>query len=373
MEKINCCFDIQKLMEQICNILKSTRAKKVLVVCGESIKKNNLYLSLEKLSKEGKYEFTYFSDFEPNPIIQSAYKGCEVFKKKECDFLMAIGGGSAIDVAKIVLLLLHKEYSIDEILNRKYREEKNLFHSIPFLAIPTTAGTGSEATQFAVAYLNHTKVSVEHPRLKPQYTILAPYLLKSLPGYQRRATMLDAFCHAVEAYWSVNATAESREYSKLSLHFFTAGYQSYLDNEPDGNYSMLLAAHYAGSAIHIAKTTAAHALAYILTDQYDIPHGFAVGMCLLPVWKFLLQDKSQHITSILNEIAKCLNKESALEGYQVFERIWKDIGIKKLSRREAHDLDRLVCSVNYERLSNFPLQLRKDDIKNIYDSMLISI
>ena len=191
--------------------------------------------------------------------------GVEAFKASGCDTFLAVGGGSPIDVAKCI-----KHYSESD---------------APLIAIPTTSGTGSESTHFAVVYENGNKLSVAAPNLLPDIAILEPSTLKNVPEYTRKATMLDALCHAIESHWAKKATDESRSYAEQAIALILRYKDAYLANTDEGNAGMMEAANLAGQAINISTTTAAHAMCYKITSLYGFQHGHAAAICLPEVWK----------------------------------------------------------------------------------------
>ena len=286
-------------------------------------------------------EYVRFSDFKPNPLLEDARKGAKILKKNKCDFIVAVGGGSSIDMAKCV----------------KYLNRINL----PLMAVPTTSGTGSEATHFAVAYKNGEKHSIADERLLPEFAVLQPDVLKILPIYHKKCTMLDALCQAVESWWSKRATNESIEYSQNAIKLILDNMENYLKNEYEGNKNMLIASNYAGKAINITTTAAPHAMSYKLTSLYNLPHGYAVAICLPKVWRYMKN---------FDDIAAAFGKRSSEEAILFFEQMLRDLEILPPENANAGDLDILVNSINTERLKNNPVRLNTDTIKSLYKEIL---
>jgi len=285
--------------------------------------------------------FLRFSDFTSNPLYEEAEAGLIKLRKNKCDFIVAIGGGSSIDTAKYI-----KYYN---------------YFNIPLMAVPTTSGTGSEATHFAVIYKNGEKHSIADERLLPDYVILQPDLLKTLPLYQKKCTMLDALCQAIESWWSLKATPESIEYSRQAIRLILDNMESYLKNESDGNKNMLTASNFAGKAINITTTTAPHAMCYKLTSLYGLPHGHAVAICLPKVWRNM---------GGFDDIANALGKDNCGEAVLYFEELLKNLEIFPPKNVSNDDLETLTNSVNIERLSNNPVQFGKSTIKDLYKEIL---
>ena len=193
--------------KNILQIYEKEKFKKAFLVCSKFIKDS----FVTDFLKENNISFIVFNEYTPNPKYEEVLKGIEKFKENNCDFLISIGGGSAIDVSKCINLFLN----LDE--NKNYLEQEYKGASVKHLACPTTAGTGSEANQFAVIYYKGVKQSIKDLSLIPEYVILEPLFLKTISTYQRKSTILDAMCHAIESFWSVNSTKESQEYATKSL------------------------------------------------------------------------------------------------------------------------------------------------------------
>ena len=344
---------------------------RILVVCDNSfqyLKSLNDYL--RSIEEKGK-ELTFFDDFCPNPLYESVVKGVDVFHLKKCDAIVAAGGGSAIDVAKCIKLYSSMDRS------RNYLQQEIIPNNIPFLAIPTTAGTGSEATRYAVIYYDGEKQSVTSSSLIPGTVLLDSSTLKTLPDYQRKSTMMDALCHAIESFWSVNSTDESRELSRKSIETILYNMDGYLNNTDDGNAGMLMAANMAGKAINITQTTAGHAMCYKLTSLYHIAHGHAAALCDRKLFPWMLKNTDKcidsrgedHLNSVLNQIAgamRCGNPEDAAGKLEkIFDSLQLDV-----PAATDQDYDILKNSVNPVRLKNHPIQLDTETIDLLYHQIL---
>lgn len=346
--------------------------KKIIVVCGSSFK----WLAIEKFITEffaaNDIEIVFFSDFQPNPDYESVVKGVGVFKKNECDAILAAGGGSAMDVAKCIKLYATMPLGSD------YINQKIVPNDIPFFAVPTTAGTGSEATRFAVIYYNGVKQSVTDYSCIPQVVLLDPSVLETLPDYQRKVTMLDAFCHAVESFWSVNSTDESKQFSKDAIRLILGNMESYLKNEYDGNKNMLMAANIAGKAINITQTTAGHAMCYKLTSLYGIAHGHAAALCVSELWPFMIENTEKcidgrgknYLDSVFKEIADVMGESVPMDAAVKFQNIVKQLDLKAPEIKSPSDFAVLKKSVNPTRLKNNPVELDEDTIDILYHKIL---
>lgn len=315
-----------------------------------------------------------FNDFTPNPLYDQVCKGVKLFNEHQCDAIVAVGGGSTIDVAKCIKLYCRMNHEANY-LQQEYRDS-----GVALIAVPTTAGTGSESTRYAVIYFDGKKQSVTHESIVPNYAVLEPLLLKSLPLYQKKCTMLDAMCQCIESLWSVNSTDESMLYAKIGLQMIMDRWHGYIEdnNEEDAQYIMM-AANYGGRAINISQTTAPHAMSYKLTSMYGLPHGHAVALCLPEVWMYMMEhpDKcvdprgKEHLEFIFEWLGQIMGCDSAYKGLMMFRAIMFALDMPQpVSVNRKDDLNMLVSSVNPVRLKNSPVRLDEDVILRMYESIV---
>lgn len=345
--------------------------KKVLLVCGKSIAKQQIYAYFEELQERLGVMVVRFSDFAPNPLYESVVKGVDVFRQENCDGILAVGGGSAMDVAKCIKLYSNMDPGIN------YLQQKIVPNDIPFLAMPTTAGTGSEATRFAVIYYEGAKQSVSDFSCVPGTVLLDSSALKTLPIYQKKSTMMDALCHAIESYWSVNSTDESRIYSRDAIHLVMANMDGYLANTDEGNSGMLLAANTSGKAINITQTTAGHAMCYKITSFFGCAHGHAAALCDRVLYSWMIRNTDRcidprgdaYLTGILDEIGIAMGGESAESGAERFIRLFDSLAFEIPAASEAQ-FAALKSSVNPVRLKNHPIQMDEETIDRLYHVIL---
>jgi alcohol dehydrogenase class IV len=346
--------------------------KKILIVCGSSFQKLKLKKFVDDLTAKGSVIPVYFSDYQPNPDYESVVKGVKTFRDNNCDSVFAIGGGSAMDVAKCIKLYATMPEGAD------YLHSQIIPNKIPFIAVPTTAGTGSEATRYAVIYYNGEKQSITDSSCIPEAVLFDVSVLDSLPEYQRKATMLDAFCHAVESFWSVNSTDESKEYSRVSIRLILNNLESYLKNEKSGNASMLAAANFAGKAINITQTTAGHAMCYKLTKLYGISHGHAAGLCVAVLWRFMVKNTNlcidsrgkEYLDGMFSDLAAEMGCQDSISAADKFEKILCGLNLQTPKINNENDFEILTKSVNLVRLRNNPVKLDSQTIGGLYRQIL---
>ncbi len=287
----------------------------IMLVCGKSIERLQINDYINKLSSRLGIRIIRFMDFQPNPLYENVQNGVKLFRNAHCDAIIAVGGGSAMDVAKCIKLYSNIPGNGE---NGAWLKADIVPNNIPFLAMPTTAGTGSEATRFAVIYYNGAKQSVSDDHCIPDTVLMDSSVLKLLPDYQKKSTMCDALCHAIESYWSVNSTDESKEYSRAAIQGVMEHMDGYLNNTEEGRAGMLRAANTAGKAINITQTTAGHAMCYKITSLFKCAHGHAAILCdrVLFPWMVKNADKcidprgEQYLKSVLCEIAFAMGCET---------------------------------------------------------------
>lgn len=354
-------IQLKEVFEQHCT-------RQVLFVLGASFRKQKLYGRLQELMKNAGVGCTEFSDFQPNPKYESVVAGIEALRAHHCDFIIAAGGGSAMDVAKCIKLF--NCMNVEE----NCLKQEIISNEIPFLAIPTTAGTGSEATRFAVIYYEGNKQSVSHESGIPEYVLMDPELLRTLPEYQRKATMLDALCHAVESFWSVNAGKESQKVAAEAIRMVLAYEDAYLANQPGGNEKMLLAANLAGKAINYTKTTAGHAMAYKLTTFYGLAHGHAVALCVDALWPYMIGHTEDamdvrgkaYLDDMFLRLAQVMGCVSSMDAAVKYHEMLEQLHLSRPEVKSVEELELLAGSVNPERLGNNPVCLKKEVLRSLY-------
>ncbi|AEV29395.1 alcohol dehydrogenase, class IV [Sphaerochaeta pleomorpha str. Grapes] len=357
-----------KHCQKLKSILHQHSAKRFLLVCGSSFQTLPIAHAFESLG----IPYSIFNSFGSNPKYEDIVKGVDFFRSESCDFIVAVGGGSCLDVAKCIKLFSSLEPG-SMYLKQEYKE-----NSIPLLAIPTTAGTGSESTRYAIIYYRGEKHSVVHESLVPAYAILEPSVLEGLPLYQKKCTMLDAFCQAVESWWSLSATDESKAYAKKAVVLFLNHYAEFLANYSEGNEGMLLASNWAGQAINITQTTAPHAMSYKLSSLFSLPHGHAVALCFPVVWQYMLENLEasnkdrgeKYFEHLFNEIASTMGFSYPLQAITWFEKLLENLGITPPIDPDSSVLPKLVKSVNLDRLKNSPVGMDSETLERLYRQVL---
>ncbi len=361
---------MQKIIEgidKLQDLLKTTGCRKLFMVIDSSYP----FLNIKERIEEITVSKVTFSDFTPNPLYEDVCKGIDLFLKENCDAILAVGGGSSIDVAKCIKLAVLAKEGREGLIPPLVSKRLDMDGArIPFIAIPTTAGTGSESTHNAVMYYQGSKQTVTNDGVLPDFALLEPKVLATLPLYQKKCTMMDALCQGIESWWSVNATDQSREYSKTALLLITRYWRSYIfDNDPYSASQVMLAANFAGRAINISATTAAHAMSYKITSLYNLPHGHAVAVCLPAIWEYMLEVRPE--MEVFSLISRALGYDSAEKAISGFREMMKELELScPVAINRDRELDVLSKSVNPVRMKNNPVLIDEATAWKLYNQIL---
>ncbi len=325
------------------------------------------------------YNVASFIDFSSNAKIDDVEKGISLFRKEHCDFVISVGGGSALDIAKAIALLAnHPEKAEHYVLKKAPLSTR----TVPLVAIPTTAGTGSEATHFAAIYIGKQKYSLAHPSMTPDYAIVDPTLTFSLPPYVTACTGMDALAQAIESYWSIHSTAQSREYAREAISLSLEHLEHAVTKPtPEAREGMAKAAHLAGKAINISFTTACHAISYPITSYFNVPHGHAVALTLpqMAVYNAEVSGEdcldargAEYVKQALGNLCR-LFRVSSPQGIkdrleQLLDAIGLERALQKLGIHSEQELDFIIKNgFNPERVKNNPRRLTGSSLRTILE------
>ena len=365
-------FDSNNSLDQLrTNILKDNPKNILLFTGKKSFKSCGAKEKIKDALKD--FSFLRYSDFNINPSYSDLIKCLNLLKGQFFDYTIGLGGGSVIDFAKLVNIGLHNDQVFTNFPNHINEIEKK---GNKFIAIPTTSGSGTEATHFAVLYHNKKKFSISHKFLYPDVVFLDSTLTYSINSYQTAISGIDAFCQAIESYWSINSTEESLKYSLSSLKLILKFLHKAVNNNCRiSKKNMIYASYLAGKAINISKTTGAHALSYFLTTNYSIPHGQAVALTIAEWYSYNINNKEKLIDKRgLKYYENKMNKMNSLfseSDDKIIESIKKFIRKCNLSVKlsdfsiEHKHLSELINNVNLQRLSNNPISIEKKELLNI--------
>lgn len=316
-----------------------------------------------------------FTGFAVNPTIEDVRRGVDVFSGARPDAIVAFGGGSAIDLAKAIGTCAANDGDPFAYVSGERTVQRD---GPPLLVVPTTAGTGSEATHFAVVYASGVKYSLAHEFVRPDDVILDPQLTWSLPPNMTAATGLDALCQGIESLWAVGATAASTDLAARAVTLaLTHLADAVTRPTPTARAGMMEAAHLAGRAIDVSKTTAPHALSYGISSGFGVPHGAAVAVTLGAFIEFnaAVDDASctdsrgaAHVRSRLQHVVDLLGASDASDARRRFEDLVREVGwstsLAQLGVPTA-TLAPLAAGVNLERLGNNPRVVASDALRTL--------
>ena len=235
---------------------------------------------------------------------------------------------------------------------------------MPHIAIPATAGTGSEATETAVMYVDGQKLSLCHPALLPEGVVLDASLLATLPEYHKKACALDALCQGIESYWARGATEDSQVDAFLAITGVLDNLRAYLAGDEAAAAGMLEAAYRSGKAIQVSRTTAAHAMSYQITKRLGLAHGHACMLTLPILWVDMLQHEDA--LPVVMDLAQKMRLGSEYMAPRLLAGMLIDLGLEPEVMPDEALLDALADSVNTQRLSNHPMPLTRDELKSVY-------
>ncbi|MDC3171489.1 phosphonoacetaldehyde reductase [Pelagibacteraceae bacterium] len=356
-------------------IITNLKYKNPLIVTGRnSYEASSAKKIINKISS--KTNVTRFSDFSINPRIEDALKGAKIFHKNKCEYIISIGGGSVIDMGKLINAFQAYQNREYKLVEGKIKIKKKLKYNI---VIPTTAGTGSEATHFAVCYINKKKYSLASKKLFSQLVIIDPLLMKSMSRYLAASSAFDALSQSIESMWSVNSTKKSINFASISIKIILKNIEKSVNEKNFNSLKMMAeAAYYSGKAINITKTTAPHALSYSIASELDIAHGHSVAIIL--GYFFEINYYSTNLSSGMRQkkLSKIMNKiftlmkvkspeEAKREWFLKMKKCGLESNIFKYESLTKRKINKIISSVNIERLLNHPIILTKKDLNKLFE------
>lgn len=366
-------IELQKIIEE-------NTVKKIALFTDKSIRKTGLLeLPLKQIYQSGA-DVEILDDLPAEPTYMQAQALIEAFRATGAELIVAVGGGSVMDTAKLSSILATDDYIIKDLLDDPTRGRKY----VKTVMIPTTAGTGAEATPNAIVAVpeKELKVGIVNDEMIADYVILDAQMIKYLPRNIAASTGVDALCHAIECWTSNKANPFSDLFAIQALDLILNNIVTAC-NDPDAmdaKNKMQLASFYAGVAITASGTTAVHALSYPLGGKYHIAHGVSNAILLTPVMRFnelVCRDRfAMAYDYCVHEEAQCTTPEEKSR----FLLEWMENIVRKLDipvnlkefNVPAQDLDALVeAGMQVQRLLvNNMRQVISADARAIYQSLL---
>ena len=366
-------------LRMISDILSENNVASVAIFTDKGVAASGLLTQLTDVIAAANIPAVDYDDLPPEPAYTDVQKLLDRFLASGSDFILALGGGSVMDTAKLASAA-SSNYCVKDLLDHPELAQKR----VKSLMIPTTAGTGAEATPNAIVGVpeRSVKVGIVNKNLIPDFVILDPEMIRSLPRALAASTGVDALSHPVECYTSKKATPFSDLFALEALDMILTNIENAC-NDPDdmeAKTKMLTGAFYAGIATTCSGTTAVHALSYPLGGTYHIPHGISNAMLLAPVMRFNEPFCRPRFAKVYD---RCIHssKEGATESQKseiVLERMIQivhnlDIPVSLSSFGvPKEDLDKLVTAgMGVQRLlSNNMRPVTETDARNIYLSLL---
>lgn len=337
---------------------------KVLIVSGkQSYETSGAKQFIEECLSGLNVRESRFCGFANNPNIADLNKGLGLTKGLNPSVIVAIGGGSVLDMGKLLRFFITHD---GEILGGKYKSNGK---EIPLIAIPTTAGTGAEATHFAVLYDEQGKKhSIANEAILPDYAVIYPELTYNQSPYVTACAGFDALAQSIEAYWNKNATPESDEYALKAMQLIYPSLPVTV-NAPtsEARNRMAEGAYWAGRAINITKTTAPHAFSYPFTAHYGIPHGHAISIVFPDITELNLtqgsipEEKKLVLRNLLG-IEREVDIKTSLRTYI------DDLGLDIPT--EQYNMEKILDGISLERLANNPIDISKSKAKSLIDQII---
>lgn len=315
-------------------------------------------------------ELHRYYNFQENPSYEDVNKGIELYKQSNCNTIIGVGGGSAIDMAKLIHLLSELDIDQREDAIRGHINLPTPAVSKSLYAIPTTFGTGSESTHFAVVYIGQEKFSVSSSNALPKAYILDPDLSINLPPYIKACTAMDALSQSIESFWAKGATSESITYSVKALTILAPTIVEFIKSPSiQLATSMAKGSNFAGKAINISKTTAPHALSYAITKRYNIPHGHAVALTLPYFMSLSSRIDKQLVANLKNHLQ--VPDSNKLDEW--LTKLMSDCGLDTVIKPDNYNIEcevrEMIASVNIQRLNNHPFEVTQADLHFILSSI----
>ena len=335
----------------------------VLFVTNRSSFKENQFD--KKLMSDLKIKFDHFIDFSINPKLTEVIDSIKKYDFSSIDAIVGVGGGSAMDMAKSIhyFTALDSKFAFNsEAVYLEYIQNPVKIKTDRMLTlIPTTSGSGSEATHFSVLYHNNSKFSLAHSSIYPNNIILDADFTKNLPASITAYTGFDAIAHALESFWAKDSNTESRNFALKALKLLVPNIICTVKNPTiELRQKMLMGSYYAGRAIDITKTTAAHAFSYYLTTFHNVPHGHAVSI-MMP---YFIEANAKVVN--LEAVYEIFDVNNAIELREKFYSMMVASDLQPKLSYYITNLDKFINGVNLQRLKNNPYQFKKEDFKPLF-------
>ncbi len=336
----------------------ATLGKRALLVTGGGSSKQNGSLAdmMAALTKEG-IAYEIFDQVEQNPSLNTVYQGGKQAREMKADFIIGIGGGSPLDAAKAVAILAVNEISQQELMAKKWSKDP-----LPVVAVPTTAGTGSEVTPYAILTVDwaETKLSIAGEKLFPVVSYLDGRYMVGLPWDITANTAVDALSHSIEGYISKRASVMTDVLALESIDILgrllrTIDPQNITLRERE---ELLYASMLAGMVVAQTATGVVHGLGYQLTYFKGLPHGLANGVILKSALKFMAQAAPDRVQKVVEKMGCCDLQELG----ELCKRVLPPVQLKLTAEEQAKYVSKTMQSKNVDNCFKRPSE---EDLRRI--------
>ncbi|MFA1738366.1 iron-containing alcohol dehydrogenase [Lysinibacillus fusiformis] len=365
-------------LNQLLPEVERFKATNILIVTDPFLKELGLADKVQQPLLSKGYATTIYTDIAPEPPLAIGEKLVDFTRKHQFDLVIGLGGGSALDLAKLAAVLAVHDGKVADYLNltgTKALEQKGL----PKILIPTTSGTGSEVTNISVLSLDTTKDVVTHDYLLADSAIVDPELTISLPPKVTAATGVDALTHAIEAYVSVNANEVTDALALQAIRLISGSIRTAVleGKNKQARSDMSYGSYLAGLAFFNAGVAGVHALAYPLGGQFHIAHGDSNAVLLPYVMGYIRQSCEKRMKDILDAMgvssAYLSQEEASYKCVDALQQLVQDVNIPSTLKgfnipEEA--LEQLTDDATKQTriLARSPMLLEREDIYAIYRS-----
>ncbi|MGC4018465.1 MAG: lactaldehyde reductase [Muricomes sp.] len=362
---------------EIASEAKNRHFKKAFVCTDPDLIKFEVATKVTKVLDDAGLDYTVFSDIKANPTIENVKNGVESFKESGADYIVAIGGGSSMDTAKAIGIIIANPEFEDVRSLEGVAPTKN--PCVPIIAVPTTAGTAAEVT------INYVITDVEKqrkfvcvdPHDMPIVAVVDPNMMATMPNSLIAATGMDALTHAIEGYTTKGAWEMTDMFHLKAIELISKSLRSAVNREADGREGMALAQYIAGMGFSNVGLGIAHSMAHTLGAVYDTPHGVACAMMLPIVMDFnqdATGDKYLHIAKAMGVAGADNMSEAEYRAVAInaVRTLSKDVGIpEKLEALKEDDLDFLSASAAADACApGNPKDASKEELANLFRKLM---
>ncbi|UED78597.1 iron-containing alcohol dehydrogenase [Lysinibacillus sp. CD3-6] len=363
-------------LQQLLVEVNKFQANNILIVTDPFLKDLGLVEQVNKPLQDNGYQTTIYTDIAPEPPLAIGERLVDYTRKHQFDLVIGLGGGSALDLAKLAAVLATHEGQVADYLNltgTKALENKGL----PKILIPTTSGTGSEVTNISVLSLETTKDVVTHDYLLADVAIVDPELTISLPSKVTAATGVDALTHAIEAYVSINANEVTDGLALQAIRLISNSIRTAVHDgkNKQARSDMSYGSYLAGLAFFNAGVAGVHALAYPLGGQYHIAHGDSNAVLLPYVMGYIRKSCEKRMKDILDAMGissmYLSQEEASYKCVDALQELVNDVNIPSTLKGfniSESALEQLTDDATKQTriLARSPMALNRDDIFAIY-------